>query len=128
MRQNTIYLEDYVWFGFNRTDIHVNAPRASGGVGLLVKKWVTDQYVTNVVDKTFEGILAVKFTPKATDASFVMFSCYLPPDNSTRGRDAQSLFAHLLAQIYTHSECNSMFFGGDFNSRNWIVIRYNTRL
>ncbi len=116
-RQNTINSDNYVWFGFNRADIHTSAPRASGGVGVLVKKWVTEQYSTCVVDKSHEGIIALKFTHNVTDRNFVVFSCYLPPENSTRGRDAQSFFAHLLAKIYTHSDCDSMFIGGDFNAR-----------
>ncbi len=46
-----------------------------------------------------------------------MFSCYLPPENSPRGRDAQSFFAHLLTQIYINSESDAVFIGADFNAR-----------
>jgi hypothetical protein len=36
--QDVINVPGYVWYGFNRPEIHRNAPKASGGVGLLVKK------------------------------------------------------------------------------------------
>lgn len=65
-----------------------NAPKASGGVELLIKSWMFEAYYITVVDKSFEGILAVKFVNKETDRDFVALSCYLPPENSTRGRDA----------------------------------------
>lgn len=70
-----------------------------------------------VVDKTVDGILAVQFTHKETERDFVVFSCYLPPENSTRGRDASSFFAHLLSQVYLHSECDSLYITGVFNAR-----------
>ena len=70
-----------------------------------------------IADKTYEGIIGLNFKHTTTDYSFMVFSCYLPPENSVRGRDAQGFFAHLLAQIYTYSDCDSMCIGADFNSR-----------
>ncbi|CAC5398576.1 unnamed protein product [Mytilus coruscus] len=51
------------------------------------------------------------------DSNFLVFACYLPPENSSRGRDAPSFFAHLLAQIYLNDECGAMWLTGDFHSR-----------
>lgn len=34
---NTIDIDGYTWFGFNRKT-HIKAPKGSGGVGILVKK------------------------------------------------------------------------------------------
>ena len=98
--QNIIEIDSYTWIGYNRRDIHRDAPKSSGGVGILIKQWVCDTYNISVIDKTVDGILGVKFVHKETDSDFVVFSCYLPPENSTRGRDAQTFFAHLLAQMY----------------------------
>ena len=64
------------------------------------------------VTSEHEGILGVQFVNRATDTDFIVLSCYLPPENSTRGRDAQSFFAHLLADIYSFCDI-----GGDFNAR-----------
>ena len=114
---DTIQLEGYSWLGFNRTDIHRNAPKASGGVGILVKQCISENFNIEIVDKIFEGIIAVKFTNKATDSDFLVFSCYLPPENSTRGRDAQTFYSHLLTLVYLHCYCDKMFILGDFNAR-----------
>ena len=94
---NVIEVDGYTWYGYNRTVIHRKAPKPSGGVGLLVRKGIFDQYDVVVVDRSYEGIIAIKFTHRITSANFVVFSCYLPPENSPRGRDAQSFFAHLLS-------------------------------
>jgi hypothetical protein len=114
---NIIELEGFNWFGFNRPTIQRNAPKASGGVGILVKGWISEQFNITVVDKSYDGILALKFVHRETEGDFIVFSCYLPPENSNRGRDAQSFFAHLLSQIYINSESDKMFIGADFNSR-----------
>jgi exonuclease III len=41
---NFIKVEGYTWYGFNSTAIHRNAPKASGGVGILVKKSLTEYF------------------------------------------------------------------------------------
>ncbi|VDI60035.1 Hypothetical predicted protein [Mytilus galloprovincialis] len=51
------------------------------------------------------------------DSNFLVFACYLPPENSSRGRDAPSFFAHLLAQIYLNDDCDAILLTGDFNLR-----------
>ena len=114
---SVIKIDNYNWIGFNRPEIHRNAPKASGGVGLLIKAWVCDIYDIGVEDKSYDGILAVKFTHKDTERDFVVFSCYLPPENSTRGRDSSSLFTHLLSQVYLHSDSDSLYIMADFNAR-----------
>jgi len=112
-----IKINDYIWFGYNRADIHINAPKASGGVGLLVKSKLCDLFDIHIVDKSFDGILCLKFCHKITGSDFIVFTCYLPPENSNRGRDAQSFYAHLLTQIYSLSNCDAMFIAADFNAR-----------
>ena len=114
---SVIEIDEYKWIGFNRREIHINAPKASGGVGVLIKDWVFNVYNVTVEDKSYEGILAVKFTHKESGRNFVIFSCYLPPENSARGRDSSSFFVHLLLLIYLYSECDSLYVTGDFNAR-----------
>ncbi|WAR27806.1 hypothetical protein MAR_013510, partial [Mya arenaria] len=115
--RNVLNVDGYSWFGFNRTEIHRNAPKASGGVGLLVKQSVVNEYDVATVDRVYDGIIAVSFTNKATGSDFIVFSCYLPPEGSTRGRDAQGFFAHLLTQIYAHANYDRMVVCSDFNAR-----------
>ncbi|CAC5366261.1 unnamed protein product [Mytilus coruscus] len=51
------------------------------------------------------------------NSNFLVFACYLPPINSSRGRDAPRFFALLLAQIYLNDECDAIMLTGYFNSR-----------
>ena len=39
-----IFVSGYTWFGFNRYDIHKRAPKASGGVGIMVKRWNLENF------------------------------------------------------------------------------------
>ena len=78
-------LTDYTWFGNNRNK-HIRAPQGSGGVGLLVKNELFECYKINV-DKSVDGIIGVRFEHRELQYSFVIFSCYLSPERSVRGRD-----------------------------------------
>ena len=62
-------------------------------------------------------MLVAKFTHKHSDYNFVVFSCYLPPERSNWGRDAQGYFAHILAQVYLFSDSDAIFISGDLNAR-----------
>ena len=114
-KENEIFVPGFSWFGHNRSEIHKNAPKASGGVWILIRNWIIECYNVCIIDKAYA--LGLKFTNQVTDSDFIMFACYLPPENSTRGRDAPSFFAHLLAQIYLYDECDAIFISGDFNAR-----------
>ena len=74
-------------------------------------------YIAEIVDKQFDGVLVLKLVHNDTETEFLIFSCYLPPEHSTRGRDAQSFFVHLLSLIYMYGDCDYMYIAGDFNSR-----------
>ena len=115
--QNVLKIEGYMWLGYNRQEIHRNAPKASGGVGIFIKEKLLQNYNAEIVDKSFDGILGVKFSNKATDYTFVVYASYLPPERSTRGRDAQSFFSHVLAQMYLFYDSDAIFVVGDLNSR-----------
>ncbi|CAC5387862.1 unnamed protein product [Mytilus coruscus] len=115
--QDEINVTGYTWLGFNRTNIHRNAPKASGRVGILLSSWLLKYFNVSKIDNTFEGILGVKFENWSKDSEFILYSCYLPPENFSIGRDAQSFLAHLLTQIYMHSDCENILLVGDFNAR-----------
>ena len=112
-----IFVPGYSWFGYHRTEIHNRTPKPSGGVGILIKKWILDDYNVSIIDKSFNGILGLKFLNRKTDSDFIIFVCYLPPEISARGRDAQTFFSHLLTQIYIYDESDAILLAGDFNSR-----------
>jgi hypothetical protein len=55
-----INVNSYTWFGFNRLEIHRNAPKGSGGVGLLLRNSLPETHNVKVVDTSYDGILIVK--------------------------------------------------------------------
>ena len=61
--------------------------------------------------------MALRFTNIHDEYTFVIFSCYLPPEGSKRGRDGSKFFEYLLEQIYMCSNDDAIYLCGDFNSR-----------
>ncbi|CAG2236293.1 unnamed protein product [Mytilus edulis] len=114
---DNLQVDGYTWKGLNRHCIHRNAPKGSGGVGLLIKQWILNEYNCELIDGSFEGIFCVRFTSKSTNFTFTVLSCYLPPETSIWGRDSQGFFAQVLTNIYDQSESDMIILCGDFNSR-----------
>lgn len=104
-------------FGSNRKQTHIQAPKGSGGVGLLIKCDLYNSYNVKVIDHAYEGIIGVHFANKFSDFNFIVYSLYLPPENSPWGRDATAFFSHLLTQVYLHCETDALILCGDLNSR-----------
>ena len=117
IEETNIQIEGYNWYGHNRQELHKRAQRGSGGVGFLIKSWIINEYEIEIVDKCYEGILALKLTSRTTEHTILLLTCYLPPENSPWGRNAQSFFAHILSLIYMYNDCDFMMITGDFNAR-----------
>ena len=113
-----IYFDGYAWIGNNRQNLHINAPKGSGGVGLLIKADISKSFNVSILDKSFDGnILGVKFSDKVSDFTFIIYSCYFPPEGANRGRDVDDMFAHLVNQLYIYSDIEHIYLCGDFNAR-----------
>ena len=70
------------------------------------------------MDKGHDGILGVMLEHKDSEYRFLVFCCYLSPENSVWGRDSMSFFSHLLSQIYFHSDTSdAIAICGDINAR-----------
>lgn len=111
-------LNGYLWFGNNRKHLHVRARAGSGGVGVLVKESLCNDFNISIVDSAKEGILWVNFEPTATSgARFYVCVCYLPPEGSTRNVNVHDFYDTLLSDIYTIPGSNMFYICGDFNSR-----------
>lgn len=123
-----INVPGYKWYGANRQSRHIRAPKTHGGVGLLVKHSCSSTFVIEVIDKDYEGILGVKFTHRHTHETFVVFSCYLPPEKSPWGIDAPAFFAYLLSQVYLNASADALIICGDLNSRMGNLTDYNMEL
>ncbi len=54
---------------------------------------------------------------KMTDFKFVIFCCYLPPENSVWGRNPTQFFSHLITQLYMYQDHDFVCICGDFNAR-----------
>ncbi len=110
-------MEGYTWFGNNRKELHHRARAGSGGCGIFVKDSVLEEYKIVHVDKDREGIISIRFCDRVTEFTFVVYCCYLPPGQSTRGRDAIDYFAYILSDMYLQNDCDMTILAGDINAR-----------
>ena len=115
--QADLKVDNYTWFGHNRSQLHVNARTGSGGVGILVKNELLYTFDAAIIDNTHEGILWIQFKEKVSGEKFNICVCYLPPEGSTRNIDADEYFETLLSQVYCYQQNGPFFICGDFNSR-----------
>ena len=113
----TVSLDGYTFFDHNRKNIHRNARRGSGGVGVFVKSELFNQYDITVLDATVEDVLWLKFSSDTDAENIVICVCYLPPSDSTRLNDSELFYATLLEQVYSYQNEGQLFICGDFNSR-----------
>ena len=118
LKQDTnIELNGYCWFGHNRSIIHIRARKGSGGTGVFVKNSLLDTFYVDVVDKSIDGILGIQFVDKLSKYTIILFSCYLPPDNSSYASNVNDYFAHLSSKVYLHCNADIFMLCGDFNAR-----------
>lgn len=115
LSNDSLQFDGYTWFGLSRT-AHIRAVKASGGVGILVKNHILEWYHVTIVDKAYDGILCLRAEHRESRYSFIIISCYLSPESSTWGRNADLCFSHLLALMYT-VKGDAVYICGDFNSR-----------
>ena len=114
----SIEIEGFTWIGHNRTNIHRKAKKGSGGVGIFVSNSLLVSYKYEIIDKSQDGIICVRFTHNPTMYSFIIFACYFPPESSPWGRNADSFFNHILSLLYVYNDnVDSVFVMGDLNAR-----------
>lgn len=112
-----INLKGYKWFGNNRKVSETGRKRKSGGVGILVKNGIFEEYSVSLCSAEFEGILSIKITHKISGYTTTLVSNYLPPVDSPYGNNADMFFNQLLIMTYDTSEDDSIIFCGDINAR-----------
>ena len=117
VNDETINLDGYSWYGFNRSFVKKTAKCGSGGVGILIRQNIIENYHVNELDKNVEGILVLELVHKCTSHVIVVGVCYMPPENSNYGRDSQAFYDHLLNVIYQTENADVFMLGGDFNAR-----------
>ncbi len=118
LRPNSdIHVDGYTWYGHNRSEIHVRAIRASGGLGWLVRNALFHEYDITITDKSYEGILCLNVKHRFTGFSANLIGCYLPPEFSHWGRDSDNFFSHLITLLYMSTNEDLITICGDFNAR-----------
>ena len=111
-------IEGFKWIGHNRKNLHFRSRVGSGGVGLLIKVELYEQFDISLLNNEFEGILWIKFSEKFNDRNtFTICVCYLPPENSSRQVCANDFYETLLSHIYMYQQLGPFYICGDFNSR-----------
>jgi hypothetical protein len=109
--------DNYVCFEHNIQLRNTRLKRTFGGVQVLIHNRLINTHDVAVIDKDRDGILCMRFTCKTSEFKFVLFSCYLPPQNSIWGRDADGFYAHILNLMYVHNDADMILIVGDLNSR-----------
>ena len=76
-----------------------------------------NEYDIDVVDKSVDRLMILRFIHKLTDYAFLLASCYLPPEQSVWGRDAVQFFLHILSHLYNICDYDAFYLCGDLNSK-----------
>ena len=109
---DNVNIPGYVWLGNNRKFVNSRAPKPSGSVGVLFK-----EQLLCIIDKQFDGILAIEIKNRFTDFICVVFVCYLSPKNSVWEKDMSNYFVNILSLLYVCSFADLIVLCGDFNAR-----------
>ncbi len=116
-REKSIELKNYKWFPHSRLTRHVRAAINHGGVGLLVKENILNDFNLSVLDMSLDGLLSVEFTHKQSEFNFVVLICYVPPEGSPWSQNISDFYAYLTSEVYSNFECDMLFIVGDMNGR-----------
>ena len=85
----------------------------------MIKNDILTEYSMRVIDKSYDGIMALEFIHKHTNFTFVVCACYLPPDNSVWGQNATLFFSNIISLpiVYACDDADAVYLCGDFNAR-----------
>ena len=115
--ENQPYLQGFKWYGHCRNFQHIRAKKCSSGVGIFVNDMLLKNYRVSVIDPSLDGILGLLFRYEISGFQFIVFSCYLPPEDSPSGRGNTAYFGTLLSQISFHNYVDCIFICTDTNCR-----------
>ena len=91
--------------------------KGHGGVGILVKNNVYNEYKVSTVYKDYEGILGLRLAHREHGRITHLYSTYLPPENLKYGRESNSFFYKLLMELYKYDNVDEFVMVGDLNAR-----------
>ena len=119
-----IMVDGYKWFGLNRRNLHKNAKKGSGGIGLLIKDILCQDYNVFPLEASSEEIMWLVLQHKSSGDNLIACVCYLPPMKSSRQADGQNFFDSLMTDIVRYQNMGKMFICGDYNSRCGDLVDY----
>jgi len=90
-----IEVAGYNWIGFNRPVQHMRLNRSFGGIGLLYKISIANEFHVEIKDKSIDGFLSVLFKHNLSEFKMIVGACYLPPENGRWGNNSTEYFAHI---------------------------------
>ena len=112
-----VVFDEYEWFGHNRVLVSRKAVRGSGGVGVLVKNVILQDWSVKVIDMKLEDVMWVKLEHKETSHAVFIAVCYFPPASSSRDIDIEERFHVLGEQVVRFQMEGQVMVCGDFNAR-----------
>ena len=91
MKDETLSVEGYQWFGKNWDSLHVNARKGSGG-GFLIRNDLLNHFNVWELNSAFEGILWLSLKSKTDSVNFNICVCYLSPIELFKADHRRSTF------------------------------------
>jgi hypothetical protein len=113
---DSIEIDNFVNWDYQRLVIHPNAKRNSGGISIYVKQSILPH--VSPLKSSNDNIVWVKFNTSlmGTDRPVAIAFVYFPPSDSTHSVD-QNFFNTLEHDIATYQEHYIIYVAGDVNAR-----------
>ena len=109
--------DGYHWFAHNHSSLSRKAVRGSGGVGIMVKSSICQNWQIEIVDVTLEDVLWVKFQHQKSGCVAYVAVRYVPPVGSSGDVDVAEHFLLLEEQTQKFQAEGQVALCGDFNAR-----------
>ncbi len=112
-----VNVRNHAFFTCDRQDVHRNAPKGSGGVGILIHDRVLNRYKIKEIAYISDGQLGIILENKQNEYQIGIVVGYISPEGSKYGRDADEFYDCLTRFIYAYNNCDHIVLGGDYNAR-----------
>ena len=86
-------------------------------MGFFIHNKLLDIYEIKIISKDLDGIIVIALTDKVSSYSILFKGVYIPPENTTSGRQGENFYENLTNLIYENCDYDCTIIVGDFNSR-----------
>ena len=93
--EDNIELTGFTWYGRNRKSQLKTARCGSGGLGVFIKNVLLKDWEVKEIDSNLDGLYVICLVSKLSDCRMILCPCYLAPERSTWGMEADRYFNHL---------------------------------